>query len=115
MDNEKKIEFKIDDIDFKNDFFNKNNLLNFQQKIKEADGIDKGAFAAFSENALTSINFYLEESCPNDISRQCLLNRIIQLCNNYENAPKKKSKKVAKIMAKLRENLTRLGNNNTSK
>ena len=101
-DEDKKVEFKIDSLKFGKDFFEKNNLQEFKNIINNAKGIDKGAFEAFSENTLSAIDFYLEESCPNDISRGHLLTRIVQLCSDYENAPKKKSKKVAKVMTNLK-------------
>ena len=45
------------------------------------------------------------------MSKNYLLNRLMQLCSIYENAPKKKSKKVAKVMSKLRENLLNVNSN----
>lgn len=111
QDEEKKIEFIIDTIDFTETFFKAPNLIQFKQNINDAKGIDRGAFEAFSENALSAIDFYLEESKPDEMSKNYLLNRLMQLCSIYENAPKKKSKKVAKVMSKLRENLLNVNSN----
>ena len=109
---EKKPEFKIDDVQFNDEFFNADNLETFKNRIIEAKGVDKGSFETFSEKALTEINFYLEESKPNDLSREHLKSRIMSLCLDYENATKKRSKKVAKVMHKIRETLTNPEGNN---